>query len=145
MSLTGNWTDGLWRFSPEIALSYGEEDQDAYLNSLGQQIGAHKATIGRLTFGPEVGYTMTLDDGSKFEPHASIKGIWNFAASDLDITSVPTSGNESLEGFRARIEAGFLYTMPSGVGVRAAVNYDGIGDDDFKAWGGEAWVNIPLN
>ncbi len=145
VSLTGNWTDGLWRFSPEIALSYGEEDQDAYLNSLGQQIGAHKATIGRLTFGPEVGYTMTLDDGSKFEPHASIKGIWNFAASDLDITSVPTSGNESLEGFRARIEAGFLYTMPSGVGVRAAVNYDGIGDDDFKAWGGEAWVNIPLN
>jgi hypothetical protein len=140
-TLTGNYHLGALRISPQIGIAYGNETSDAYRTSLGQDVGAVDVTIGRLTFGPEFGYTRRLEDGTLVEPHASIKGIWSFDQETLDLSTGPVEPDE----FRAQIEAGILIKTPDGYSVRAAGSYDGIGDKDLEAWSAKAWLNVPLN
>jgi len=139
--LTGLWYHGGWRISPHVGLAWGNEDQDAYINSIGQTIGANSITIGRVTFGPEFGYKHMMLDGSVIEPHIAIEGIWNFDGDDLVIGGTPVDTDE----FRAKVEGGVIFATPDGYKLRAAASYDGLGADDFEAWSAKAWLNIPLD
>ncbi len=38
-----------------------------------------------------------------------------------------------------------MVRMQNGLGLRAAGTYDGIGADDFEAYGGSLWINVPLD
>jgi hypothetical protein len=38
-----------------------------------------------------------------------------------------------------------MLMMPEGASVRATGAYDGIGSDDFHAYSGQMWVNLPLH
>jgi hypothetical protein len=38
-----------------------------------------------------------------------------------------------------------MVKLPDGKALRASGSYDGIGDDDFEAWSGKLWLNIPLD
>ena len=140
-TLTGNEYFGAWRVSPQIGVSYGHEEYDSYRNNLGHVIEAGEASIGRLTGTLEVGYRMMTARGTRIEPHVSIAGIWNFDSDDLIINDALVNTNDS----RGRVEAGLLVTPPRGWSFRAAINYDGIGGDDFESYGGSLWLNIPLD
>ncbi|MCP4243031.1 MAG: hypothetical protein GY772_20960, partial [bacterium] len=77
------------------------------------------------------------------EPHASITGLWDFDdAGNLTTLAGTVAGANDL---RAKVEGGVLFTRPGGVSLRATGSYDGIGDDDFSAYSGKLWVNLPLN
>jgi outer membrane autotransporter protein len=140
-TLTGVHNHGAWRFSPEIGLAYGHESYDTYKNSIGQTVTAGDADIGRLTGGLEVAYRMQTSNGTIVEPMVGIEGIWNFDSDDLVINDVLQNSDDN----RAKVEAGVLVRTPSGWGIRAAGNYDGIGGDDFDSYGGSLWLNIPLH
>jgi len=140
-NLTGNYQFGNWRLSPQVGVAYGSESYDTYFNSLGQAVDGGEARIGRLTGGAEVGYQFRNSDGSTLEPHIGIKGIWNFQTDELVVNGVVVDTDES----RAQVEGGVLYRTPSGLAVRGALAYDGIGGDDFESYTGQLWVNIPLN
>ena len=51
----------------------------------------------------------------------------------------------SPDDFRAKLEGGLQITRANGWSFRASANYDGIGADDFEAYGGQLWLEIPLN
>jgi len=140
-SLTGNWYYGAWRLTPQVSLAYGHEEYDTYKNSLGQTVDGAGVSIGRATFGTEVGYRIMTSDGTLVEPHLGISGIWNFDSDDLIIDGVVVETNAS----RAKLDGGILVRRPDGMGLRAAVSYDGIGASDFEAWSGQVWLNVPLN
>ncbi len=140
--LTGLWNYHGFRISPSVQLSYGNENQDAFKNSLGQNIGPNDISLGRLTFGPEIGYQHKLSDGTVVEPHVSIQGIWNFDSEDITLSNGLKLDDSDLRG---RVEGGVIIRMPSGFAMRFAADYDGIGDEDFEAYGGQVWINVPLN
>ena len=140
--LTGNWYHGPWRFTPSVELAYGSEDQEAFRNSLGQRIGSNDATVGQLSFGPEIGYRHVMPDGTIVEPLVSLEGIWNFDDGGLRLADGTPVGDDGLSG---KVEGGVLVQMPSGVSWRAVGDYYGIGDGDFDAYGGQVWLSIPLN
>lgn len=144
--LTGNWArvinDGVFRVTPSLKFAHGEEDQGAYRSSLGQQVGANKVTLTRLTFGPEFGYRYKLSNGSVAEPHVALEGVWNLDADNLKLSTGEAIGDE---GLRGRVEGGVRLSIPGGVGMRLVGEYDGIGDDDLEAYGGQLWVDVPLN
>lgn len=140
-TLTGNEYYGAWRFSPQISIAYGEEDYGSYSTSLQQTIPGGGASIGRVTGTMEVGYRFNGYGGSIIEPHVAISGIWNFDSDDLYVNGILADSDES----RARVEGGLLITTPSGIGLRGAAGYDGIGANDFEAVSGSLWINIPLN
>lgn len=140
--LTGLWhIDGM-RFSPSVGVEYGNEDQDSFVNSFGETVASNDVELGRVTFGTEIGTKIMHADGSSIEPHASIEGIWTFEGDeDVVIDGVATGVDE----FRGKAEAGVILRSADGYALRAAASYDGLGDDDYEAWGGSVWFNIPLN
>lgn len=141
-NLTGNWHSGNWRFTPSASIAYISERQKTYTDSLGLKISGQTVSLGRFTFGPEIAYRIKTEDGTIFEPHASISGIWDFhRPGDLSVGGLAVSADE----FRASVEAGLLVYGGDGLSVRAVGKYDGIGDKDFQSYGGQLWLNFPLN
>jgi hypothetical protein len=139
--LTGNYQFGLFRVSPQIELAYGSESADAYKTSLNQSVDKVSATIGRMSFGPEFGYTSRLDNGVTIEPQFSVKGIWNFDDAPIALST----GTVRAAPLRAEVETGVMIKMPSGFSVRASGSYDGIGDKNLEVWTTKGWINFPLN
>lgn len=139
-TLTGVHYHGAWRFSPQIGVAYGHESYDTYVNSLGQTIAGSEANIGRLNGGGEIAYRIERSSGTIVEPMVSLTGIWNFDGDDLVINGVTEQTDET----RAKVEGGVMIRTPAGWALRAAGMYDGLGSDDFEAYGGSLWVNIPI-
>src|SRR5262249_3643260 len=109
-------------------------------------IDGQSVHLGRLTFGPEFRYPIVTHDGAILEPHISFTGLWDFDKKD-DASATINGLLVSQNDIRAKVETGLLVHMPnpSAASFRATVSYDGIGDDDFHAWGGQVWVNWPLH
>ena len=59
---------------------------------------------------------------------------------EILVDGVPVDFDEG----RAKLEGGVIVTMTNGWSFRGAGIYDGIAADDFDAYGGQFWVNIPL-
>ena len=140
--LTGNWTSGNWRLTPSVAVKYGEENQEAYTDSLGFRIGGQDVSLGRVEFGPEFGYRWLLADGTLVEPQLALYGVWNFddGGSFLVADTLVTP-----DDFTGRLEGGVLVQLPRGMSFRGTAAYDGIGSGDYEAVTGKIWLNLPLN
>jgi hypothetical protein len=76
--LTGNFHEGAWSFLARVGVIYFEEKQHGYPDSLSIFIPSQTVALGRITFGPKVGYRWTDPDGTTVAPYAAIKGIWDF-------------------------------------------------------------------
>lgn len=140
-TLTGNQYFGNFRLSPQFGFSYGNEWYDDYFNSIGQLVPGRDISIGRLNATIEAGYRFDMPDGTTIEPHVSISGLVNFTGDDLIIGGQVVDPNDS----RAKLEGGVIVRTPQGYAIRAAGAYDGIGQEDFEAYSGSLWINVPLN
>ena len=76
------------------------------------------------------------------KPFITLKGVLDFASSD---------GAKALDGsavaddvFRGRFEAGASFLTLGRVSISGEGFYDGIGTNDFKAYGGSARVIVQL-
>ena len=139
--LTGVYTFDAWRIRPSAELMYFAEHQKAFTNALGIDIDSQTVSVGRLNFGPEFGYRMVMPDKTVVEPFVGLTGVWDFARTDALTTTGSAIGQE---GLRGRVEGGLSYTTPSGITVRGAAAYDGVGSSTYHAVQGRAAVVIPL-
>ena len=100
-------------------------------------------TLGRVTFGPKLAYQWTNADGTTIAPYAAVKGIWDFEEAEIvDISSGLAVGSDEL---RARFEGGLAAQFANGWAVNGEGFYDGVGANDFDAYGGRATLVVPLN
>ncbi len=104
-------------------------------------VRGNRSSIGQFTGGAELGYRIQASGGSIFEPTVSIAGLWDFDNDNFSIDGVPVDFDDT----RAKIEAGPIVTAPNGWSLRGAGSIDGIGADDFDAYGGQFWLSVPLN
>lgn len=101
-------------------------------------VGAHPAW----PFGRTVSYLHARPDGTLIEPLVSIEGVWNFDQAE----SLTVNGFAAVtDDWRARLEAGLSVTRISGANLRTTANLDGIGSDNFMAYGEKIKLSIPLN
>ncbi len=140
--LTGDWQWDRWRFSPTLGFAYFEEAIKSYTDSSGIRIDGQTYALGRMNFGPEIGYSIPLADGSTLEPMLSVQGIWDFeGANAVTFNEIPGGTPE----FRAKVQAGVSLIAPWGYSIRGSGFVDGIGANDYKAYGGQIMINMPLN
>ena len=134
-AITGIWRDGPWRFQPSFGGTYGNEQQNSYVDSANNNVASQVVSYGRLSVGPEVGYTFTLADKSlSMEPFVLAKANLDFASSNavlLNGQSVVlrpgTLGSGTVgAGVEIRFDAGYY--------VRAQGTYDSIGVSGLDAW-----------
>jgi outer membrane autotransporter protein len=140
--LTGNWRYGAWRINPEASLVYFSENQKAYTDPYGVFIPNQTVTLGRFTFGPEVGYLIKSQDGTSYEPYLGVKGVYDFSKQD---GLAPDGSLSAPETFRGKVEAGLSYKTPSGFAVQGTVSYDGVGAKSFEDYQGHVSMRVPLN
>ena len=140
--LTGDWMMGAFRFRPSGEVTWFSEATDKYRNKLGVDIPVTSYSVGRATFGPEVGYRFHLPDHSVFEPFLGFKGVHDFSR-----TQETTAAGTVIapDGMRGRVEAGMSFRTPAGTMIRASGAYDGIGSTNgYSASQGQATLVMPL-
>lgn len=127
-SLFGQWQFGDWRVRPILSGSYASESQNGYTDSLGNVVSGQTVTYGRVSAGPEVGYTFWGPEKSwSVQPYVLAKANLDFASSNAVL----------LQGQSVVLRPGTLGSGSAGLGVdtrfssgfylRVQGSYDSIG------------------
>lgn len=140
-NLTGNWWFGNFRVTPTGTVVYASERQLSFVDQLGVLIPSQTVSLGRAGLGPELAYRIIGSHGIIWEPHGSIKVNWNFVRPNTNIIDGLIVNTSTLS---AEAQAGVMARWRNGFSFRVVGKYDGIGGD-FHSYGGQVWVNVPLN
>ena len=140
--LTGNWYFGPVRFTPNVSLLYFREKQQSYIDQIANLIPGQTFTLEILTFGPEFGYRFGSFAGGVLEPFVGLRGVWDF---DKDANTIIGGIVVGDAPFHGQVEAGAVFQTPSGLSLRGAAAYDGIGEKHFNAYQGRLLVRVPFN
>ena len=127
-SLVGQWQYGDWRIRPILSASYASESQAGYTDSLGNVVSGQTVTYGRISAGPEVGYTFWGPERAwSVQPYVLAKANLDFASSNAVL----------LQGQSVVLRPGTLGSGSAGLGVdnrfssgfylRVQGSYDSIG------------------
>lgn len=131
--LEGSVNRGDWTITPNINLTYFNEVQAAYTDSLANSIAAQTITLGEVKLGPDFSRTSILNNGNPLQTRFGIAAVSNFAVSN-------TAGSQAFplgEGqIRTRIDFGISTTTSAGWGLSVDGFYDGLGVTDYQSYGG---------
>jgi outer membrane autotransporter protein len=142
-TLAGNWIHDAWRITPTAELAYVTEEQDAFTNSASVFVAGQEVSLGRLQFGPEIGYRFAHTADTFIEPFAAIKGVWDWDNPNVEIIDGFTAGPGEVWG---RLEGGLNVTTTSGLLVRGLASWDGLGTSgDHNGYTVQGIVSMPLN
>jgi hypothetical protein len=134
-ALTGVWRDGPWRFQPSLSGTYGSENQYGYTDSSGNVVPGQTISYGRLSAGPEVGYTVDSgQSGVRIEPFVTAKASVDFASNTvglfngtpLVVRSGPLGSGSTGVGLALQFDNGFY--------ARGQLSYDSIGVSGLDIW-----------
>jgi outer membrane autotransporter protein len=141
-TLSGNWLWDAWRLTPTAEIAYVTERQDAFTNSAGTFVPGQQVSLGRLQFGPEIGYRFAHTSDRFVELFGAIRGVWDFDNPNAAIIDgfVVGPGN-----FWGRLQGGLNVKTTSGVVVRGVASWDGVGASDYSGYTLQGTVNVPLN
>ncbi len=141
-TLSGEIQKGDWRIRPNASVSFIQERQASYVDSLAVTIPSQTVSLGQLRVGPEFSTTLQGRRNSVVVPHFSIEGIFNMSST----TGVTTTNAASVQanGWRARAEAGVTMTDKLGTQLSIAGHYDGIGASAYSSYGATVRLVIPL-
>lgn len=116
---------------PLLDLAYAEEENEAYVGGDSVAVRSIKVTTTEATLGLDFVMPLAVDSGT-FD---LIGGIGATA-------SVEDDGFNEDETTRGQTELGFRYGMANGGRLTARASYDGLGDEDYEAFGAEVIFEI---
>ena len=88
-------------------------------------------------------YEFTTEDGLFISPFFSAQGIWDFLSQPL--VNVQTGiATDTTDDPRVRFEGGVSVRTSRGATVEASGFFDGVGQSDFRAYGGSLQVRVPF-
>ena len=116
---------------PLLDLAYAEEENETYIGGDSVAIRSMKVSTTEATLGLDFIMPLAVDSGT-FD---LIGGIGATASREDD-------GFNEDETTRGQTELGFRYGMANGGRLTARASYDGLGDDDYEAYGAEVIFEI---
>lgn len=140
--LTGDFTVDDWNIHPALSVTYFQEEQETYTDSLGIVIPDQTVELGRLTFGPRFSKEFQRKSGMTLSPSFNFRGVWDFE--QPEILDINTGLGTSTDELRARTEFGITSRMPNGLRLTLDGYYDGIGTSEYESYGTRLGFNVPL-
>ncbi len=141
-SLTGEVQYDNWTIRPHTSLSYLEETQKGYVDSVGATIPSQTIRLGQFKVGPTFTREFTGPEGRNYSFYLTADAIYNTD----DTTGVTLSDtNGEVGGWRARLKSGVGMTTDDGTRLSFGATHDGIGQSDFESWGLTFELSIPLH
>ena len=141
-SLTGEFQYDHWTIQPHASLSYFEERQKSYVDSLGAEIPGQTVRLGQLKFGPTFTGRFESAEGQVYSPYLTVDAIYNIG--DTTGVTLAELDRPEVEGWRGNLEAGVSMVTDDGSEFSLGASYDGIGQPDFEAWGLTLEFRFPL-
>jgi len=141
-SLSGNFDWNDWVVSPVLSISYIEERQHTYVDTLNVTIPKQTVSLGQIKFGPTFSTRIEAANHMVVEPSFTLNGVYNFGNRSGPVITNNTA--DETNGLRARIEAAMRLTNRYGTKLEMGANYDGIGKGDFESYGANVRLSIPL-
>ena len=141
-SLTGEVQYDNWTIRPHTSLSYLEETQKGYVDSVGATIPSQTVRLGQFKVGPTFTREFTGPEGRNYSFYLTADAIYNTD----DTTGVTLSDtNGEVGGWRARLKSGVGMTTDDGTRLSFGATHDGIGQSDFESWGLTFELSVPLH
>ncbi len=141
-SLTGEVQYDNWTIRPHTSLSYLEETQKGYVDSVGATIPSQTVRLGQFKAGPTFTREFTGPEGRNYSFYLTADAIYNTD----DTTGVTLSDtNGEVGGWRARLKSGVGMTTDDGTRLSFGATHDGIGQSDFESWGLTFELSVPLH
>jgi hypothetical protein len=137
-SLTGVWQAQSWRFQPDVTFYYGAENQSAYTTSVGSSVAAQSIPFGRISAGPEIGYTFT--DGARswaLEPFIKAHGNFDYITSNTALFNGATFTSANRGQWSASLGAGAALNTSRGFFARVEASNQSVGMNGLSVWLGQ--------
>ena len=136
-ALTGVWRADAWRLQPTLAGTVASETLSGYIDSSGMAFFPQTLSYGRLTAGPEVGYTFGDPDGVwTLEPFAMVRLQVDFSSTQANLVNGTTVFLRPGTLASGATGVGLQMRMKSGIYLRAQGNYESIGVSGLDVWSG---------
>ncbi|KAA8605740.1 Ig-like domain-containing protein, partial [Salipiger aestuarii] len=130
LKVAGELSYGTTILSPFLNASYTTDDQQSYIDSLGNAIPEQGIALGQIEIGMDFSTMMPVSTG-ELELLSGFSGIWSHTnGSGFASTVTP-----DYEGGRARVELGINYQIYARQSFTATTYYDGIGASSFESYG----------
>lgn len=116
---------------PLLDLAYVTDENEAYIDGASNPVGAVKVTTTQATLGLDF-----------IMPIATVDGSLDLIGGVGATSSRSDNGVEETDSTRGQTELGFRYGMENGGRLTARATYDGLGDDEYEAYGAEVIFEI---
>lgn len=138
--LTGRVQSGPWSFSPaaEVVKLNGQSSDPAAAE------GRAALSAGRLTFGPEVGYTFAPISGTQITPKVSLKGVVNYGAASLSNIDVQQSADLLSADDRRKLEANVTLAGAKGATLDLTGAWEEPQQAEAESWSSKVRLAVPL-
>ncbi len=137
----GRFQRGPWRVSPIAGIIFFEDESDRYVDTLGVTIASQTASIGEFSFGPQIAHGRQVRDDLYMEVFGEVTGIWEFDNDNRVINGIAFGVDDA----RAKLTGGVILKNGNGMKFQASAFADGLGADDYDAYGGTVRLRVPLN
>jgi hypothetical protein len=121
--------------TPSLQGTYFKDTQEAFTDTAGRTISQQSITVKELALGLDASKEFALKDGD-FVLTGGLTSIW----SDTTGTGYAATLDSPYQGQRARLNIDGVYTSTNGITFTAGTYYDGLGTDNYQAWGLQAGV-----
>ena len=116
---------------PLLDFAYASDENEAYVDGDSNPVRSMKVTSTQATIGLDFIMPIMIDNGT-FDLIGGIGAT----------SSVDNNGFTDTESTRGQTELGFRYGMENGGRLTARATYDGLGQDDYEAYGAEVIYEI---
>ena len=135
VKVAGQLEYGLTTLTPSLTASRYTDTQLGFTDNASQEIPEQSITVSDFAAGLDFSHPFGMDDGL-LTITGGIAGIW----SETSGTGYATDVIPAYDGGRAKVQLGVRYALENGVDLTVGGSYDGIGANDFEAWGLNAGI-----
>lgn len=130
VKVSGNIERDAFTLRPNVNVKYVSDENESYVDSLGNDIAASDVTIAQAAIGLDAIIPVAVASGS-LDLLLGVSGIH----SEESFTGASADIRDDLSQSRGRIDLGFEWQGEAGSVFTASMFYDGLGADDFEAQG----------
>lgn len=120
-----------------MTVLYGQENQEAYTTSASATAAPLSLPFGRISVGPEIGYSIVKPEAWALEPYIVARGNFDYVRPSVSVISAGTFTSSQQGPFSATLGAGVQLNTKQGFNARLQATNESVGQPGLDVWLGQ--------